>query len=255
MLCFSYGMAKSGSTYVYQMTRHLLWKFARVRGGKTYELGDFVPDLRGDYFPGNRDIDCHLDQIMDEVGQDLDRVMVIKLYSPCTPKIKKLIESGSARATSTYRHPADIGLSLLDVARNEREEGKTRFSSITDHRVAMDTIETNLANLRTWHSCSGVLAIHYDAIAGNPYGVGEALANYLGVDLNARNIVNYFEADKSRIGEFNVGQKDRHSTEMADELKASYQERFGDFISFVEANRGRLETTAGTPWPPSPEQS
>lgn len=183
MLLVSYGMPRSASTFVYQLSGSLIREHCANVGL------EFVDLWYLDSFGLENAVErCRLD----------DRVWAIAKVH-CRPS--KSIND-SVLVTATFRDPMYCAASLRRVAELEPDRfGQRTF--LESHSESMRSVAT----CREWLQFKRVLPLHFDDITANPHEVANRLAEHCSLVCDAERCVAPFVADKSLIVEYSEGHK------------------------------------------------
>ncbi len=248
MLVLSYGMQKSGSTFVFQVQRALLRRHAEARGGRLADLSEIVPDLRVDNYAGE---ETGLARLVETAGawcadHPLDHVL-IKTHLALPDAVAAAVRAGPIRASATCRHPADIALSLIDAA-GRAAGGDTRFTGFRTLSETRPAIADYITRFRSWARVPGVEVVQYEALLAEPEAVERRIAAALtGVDRSC-GVAAFLTARPERIGEFNRGTPRRRLGEMDRAGRLGFSLRFPRFSAFIEREERAIHArTAGNP--------
>jgi hypothetical protein len=243
MLFICFGIPKSASTFVYQLVEYAVRNACEVNGRKfstlrqlndRYPEHDFVEDVlkdRSDCSEENR-LE-HLSLFVNDLLRDHDELrhidLVVKTHLPCSPIIGEMIERGSLNAVVTFRHPAEMILSRLDMA---HRDGET-FS----HTGLVRAYETCINDFFTWVSHSPVLAIYYSQLVIQPHLIAQRIAEHVNYCGDIESYINYLlENKRNTIGQFNAGRAFRAKDELGNDDILSIERKFPAFIEYISQN-------------------
>jgi hypothetical protein len=129
MIYICYGIPKSASTFLYQLTEEVF----RAAGRKPARLGPPLrPRMSVENYFGS--IDPTL--LQDISGQAAGRDVVLKTHALPHPEVGRLITAGSVLASASIRDPREIALSILDHGRRSHRWGLSIFPIFTIRRYA-----------------------------------------------------------------------------------------------------------------------
>ena len=249
MLYLSFGIPKSGSSFVWQLTTLIASSQIKDSRGALITSQDITGTRSGS-------VDMHAEALLTAVGKqpspeglewlirrisdvqelrDSPCIAIIKTHLAPTKGVLEALDSGRIRASATYRHPADTFLSAADYAKREN----------LDYQRLVDRIaNTDIPAFFGWVSSDKTLPIDFSHIVDDPYSVARKIACHLGYTKDAAPMVDWLLSDTRRIFQFNRGVNRRSATEMAGEKAANIEERFPDLMTFIERNRLRTPVIA-----------
>lgn len=220
MIIISFGMLKSASTLVYQVTEEIL----RQAGHPPCILGQPLrPALSVTNYFDN--IDMALIRRIEAAAQGRD--IVIKTHQLPAPDVLEQVERGTIRATASYRDPREIALSMVDHGVRSRRWSIPEFSECKTPADCLASIDDQVETLRAWCRISGVERIAYNDICFDMGGVIARLARTLALAVAPSQVENVF-ANKMMVGQFNKGVKDRFH-EMSALESAFFLDRYAHF--------------------------
>lgn len=236
----SYGLPKSASSFVFQLASAIGGRLGNRTGRLRLDLAGVAPDLGS---PRSRDI--YAEWVMDARGiprsaEGLDaalaeieaalavgppRIAVIKTHAPCSPRLAARIAAGDVLASATFRHPADLVLSRLDMAARDQQA--------IDHDVLESYRLTHVPAFLTWHAVPGVAAFEYADVARQPYAVARRIADQLGLDEDVHDLVDMLLDHPDRIAQFNKGVVDRRLDELGSDEIARIEAAVPELMSVL----------------------
>ncbi len=219
MIYISYGITKSASTFLYQLTEEV---FA-VAGRTPCKLGP-------PYRPKGA-LDNYFDVVDEKLIQELTEVvgdddLVIKTHGPPRGDIASLITSGAVLANASIRDPREIALSMLDHGKRARRWKLAPFVEFQNLDDTLASIDNQIGYFNAWAEIPKVEVFLYNEICFDSRSVVERLASHIGVAIDPDQVLQTFVGNKV-IGQFSKGKALRYS-EMAPEDQARFLERFSD---------------------------
>jgi len=217
MIYICFGITKSASTFLYQLTEETF----RAAGRKPAFLR---PPLRSSTSPVNYfdDIDPQLLEAIARAAGGLD--VVIKTHQALHPGVARRIEAGDVLACACVRDPREIALSMVDHGRKSAELGYPEF---TECRTPLDTfpsLDDQVRNLEGWTALPAVEVFTYNEICFETAAVVKRLAAQIGVGIDVAKALRPF-LGKHLIVEFNKGAALRYR-EMPESEQAAFLERY-----------------------------
>ena len=229
MLVICYGMAKSGSTLTYEVTKGILadaghdQKKVRSFGLKPGGRGNYMADLSRDA----------LLDIIEAIGSD--RIVAAKTHMVFDAGMFAWLEDLQAQrklqVIASYRDPRDICLSLVDHGKRSRNLGKEAFAHIGDLDRAAGLVEKAIPKFRKWASLQGSLRVYFDTVAFTPDDAIASIEKTLGVSADHDAVKQH--AFEDAFTQKNKAQKSRFATEMNADEQAALESRFSEFIERV----------------------
>ncbi len=225
MIYICYGITKSASTFLYQMTEEVFSssgrKIARLR--EPFRKNDSIDN----YF---NLIDSELlSRIADAIG---DQDIVLKTHGPATEDIAKLVASGRLLASASIRDPREIALSMLDHGQRSRKWKYQRFSEFAVLDDTLNAIDGQLRYFQSWADIAAVRVFKYNDICFNSAAVLKLIAEQIGSGVNSDGVLDVFR-HKTRIGQFSKGKALRYR-ELNDADQELFLERYRDLYQSYE---------------------
>lgn len=239
MLFICYGMVKSASTYTFQVVEEIIKIDCANKGLNYVKISELSNALKYDFIDGNTNIKSVLDAI-NSSSYDFwgKHHLIVKTHLPYT-YFKDVIESGATKAILNYRHPAEIALSLVDVAKKEIASGKNRFSEYDTFDKALEQLPYQVDSFLSWYRNENIEShiISYDDIAKRPVSIIREAASFIGVDFDIRDIVAKYEKDNTKIVEYNKGVFGRRFDEINEFELNAIEEKFSQFFRLLEESK------------------
>lgn len=217
MIYICYGITKSASTFLYQITEEVFRAAGRpaVRLGKPFRKADSVEN----YF-NFIDHDL-LGDIQAEIG---DKDIVLKTHGPPHGNVAQMVAAGDVLASASIRDPREIALSMVDHGARSRRWRNKPFSEFTDLADTLNSLDIQLGCFQSWAD-TGVLEVFtYNAICYDTPAVVRAIAAQIGATVDVEEVLGKFR-DKGVIGQFSKGKALRYS-EMSAADQAVFRERY-----------------------------
>jgi hypothetical protein len=197
MIYICYGMTKSASTLLYQLTEEIL----RVAGRSPVRLR---PPLRpfgsvANYFD---EIDPPL--LQEITGRHHGRDVVLKTHQAPHPQIAARVCAGEILASASIRDPREVALSMIDHGDRSRRLGHSEFSECCTFEDVLPSIDNQIEKFRSWSALPPVKVFHYNEICFEQKNVVAGIADQLGVVVDVDRVLEPF-IDTRLIGEFNKG--------------------------------------------------
>jgi hypothetical protein len=229
MLVICYGMAKSGSTLAFELTKGVLSAAGHDQGKVK---SDGLKKRRG----GNYIAELTRESLVDIVDAiEPGRIVAAKTHKCFEDEEFSWVEEFQVQRkiqiVASYRDPRDMCLSLVDHGARSREKGQESYANIEDLDDAARLIANAIPKFRRWAALSGSLRLYYDTVAFSPDAAIEALENVLGVTCDHEEVKKH--AFEDSFTQRNKAQKMRFESEMSDAEKSDMQRRFGEFIEHV----------------------
>jgi len=229
MLVICYGMAKSGSTLAFELTKGVL-SAAGHDQGKVKSAG--LKKRRG----GNYVAELTRESVVDIVSAiEPGRIVAAKTHKCFEDEdfawFEEMQIQRKIQVVASYRDPRDMCLSLVDHGARSRESGQESYAHVEDLKDAARLISHAIPKFRKWASLNGSLRLYYDTVAFAPDVAIDALESVLGVTCNHEDAKRH--AFEDSFTQFNKAQKKRFESELSDRQKNDMERRFGDFIAQV----------------------
>ena len=218
MLILSNAMPKSGSSLLYHYTGEVIASHFSSTGHQ--ELLKLIDENKLDGVGGFvRTIDEETIDLLLKTCASHGPV-VVKIHSPLTPFLQKLLKEGVIKATFGHRDPRDVILSAMDHRLRSLRQGKSMFSAFTSVADSIETIKTSWwrSIIRDWHNSGLVCVFRYVDLITHPKQELRRLYKYLGMAVDDRAIDKIIEREqrmrKPGRNQFNQGKLFRYQQEM-----------------------------------------
>jgi hypothetical protein len=234
-------MPKSGSTFIFQLAKELCFRHLNCDSDMLFTVKDIFPDVSNPYFLSYEyDLEDFILRAYDLVGNSNEKILIVKLHRACIEDLQEMINAGRIFSISTFRHPQEVALSLVDCSYREKEKGINRFNFFTLEDT-IPHIGSSIKNYKSWKSLKYNLNICFDDIATNPYNVAKSICDHIGFNLEIKSVVDFFlENKKKRIWEFNKGMVDRHKIEFPKDLRGLFDSKFYEFNEYVNKFKAQV---------------
>ena len=214
MIILCNGLAKSGSSFIFQIADNL----AESAGFKQKQLRDqYIPDSFIPYKPHPHFVTVPPDKLP-QWAQSIppSQLLVVKTHDSFTPQASSLLASGKIKVINSYRNPRDAAVSLWDSALQENlaiDKENRRFAIPSFQAAIMITAHLSSVNAE-WIRNRHTLNIGFQDISNNPFGAATTIANHLQLDNNSFTIISKYLMNRKRIREYNIGLSGRYKTYM-----------------------------------------
>lgn len=217
MIYICYGITKSASTFLYQLTEEVF----REAGRPVARLGPpFTrPGALENYFDF---IDDNLLARIDDQTGGAD--IVLKTHGPPCGRVSDRLASGRVLASASIRDPREIALSMIDHGARARRWRSTPFSEFVTLTDTLNALDIQLPFFEAWAAIDRVAVISYNEICYDTATVIATIADQLNVKVAADRVLARFQ-DKRLIGQFSKGKALRH-TELSDADQAIFLKRY-----------------------------
>jgi hypothetical protein len=231
MIYICFGMTKSASTFLYQLTEETF----RAAGRRPARLGPPLRPLRSveNYFDT---IDpALLVAVLERIGEcDI----VLKTHQKLHPDVAREIDSRLRLASASIRDPREIALAMVDHGRRARRFGHVDFAECRTVYHALPSIDDQIANFRRWAALEPLEIFRYNEICFDSAAVVRRIAAQIGVAVDPNEVLAPFR-DKTLIGQFNKGAAMRYR-EMPADQQSMFLDRYAQFY-----DEFRFDTPAG----------
>lgn len=207
MLILSYGMPKTGSTLLFELTKATVESCGNVQellplSVATGHAVNFTDPLT----------EAVLSQYQKAAS---DRLLVLKTHSAPTPYAKSEYEAGRIQLMIAIRDPRDIALSLVDHGNRSRADGKPAFSQIHNLSDAAKALAGRTNEAMRWIEFARDKVYKYEEFATDLPGAVSRIAKQLNVRVSIEDVLSKM---KGRFTQMNKGIINRHQKELgADE--------------------------------------
>lgn len=217
MIYICYGITKSASTFLYQLTEEVF----SVAGRRPRKLGP--PYRRKGSLDNYFDVidEALIDELAGFIGDD---DIVLKTHGPPRGSVASRIATGSVLASASIRDPREIALSMLDHGQRARRWKDVPFAEFQSIDDTLPALENQLGYFEAWAAIPCVSVFLYNDICFDSRTVVERVASQIGVDIDPDAVLRAFRDNKT-VGQFSKGKALRY-TEMDPSVQAMFQERF-----------------------------
>jgi hypothetical protein len=217
LIYICYGVSKSASTYLYQLTEEV------------FRVAHRRPALLGPPHRPWGSVENYFDVIgpafLQEISEKVHgRDVVLKTHQRVHPEVAELIESGDVLASASLRDPREIALAMLDHGRRSRRWGYKAFEEFHTFSDTLASIDEQLGHFRTWSALDRVQVFTFNEICFDTASVIDRVARQVGVDVDSARVLEPFRGNR-QIGQFSKGAALRYR-EMGDEDQAIFLERY-----------------------------
>lgn len=225
MIYICYGVTKSASTFLYQLTEETFRAADRMvaRLGRPFRPVDSVEN----YF---NFIEADL---LDEIEHAIGRQdIVLKTHGTPPRDLAELVASGRVKVSASIRDPREIALSMLDHGSRSRRWRKSPFSEFGTVADTLHALDLQIACFLDWAATPGVAVFRYNDICFDSAAVVRSVAAQIGAEVDTEAVIRAF-GSKTTIGQFSKGKALRY-TEMGGEDQAIFLERFAALYGAYE---------------------
>jgi hypothetical protein len=229
MIIFSYGITKSGSTLLFELTKVIL----NNSGYKQRKLPDTVVESGHKINFINIVTIESINKLLKEVRDD--EIIVVKTHSfldfDTQIYLEYLALSRKIKIHASYRNPFDISLSMIDHGNRSRIEGHREFSNFHKVEDTLIAIKQSLSSFRKWSSISGSLRFEYEDVAFDTDKAFDMLIRDLAINIDNVNKESiYDEVFNRSFTQKNKAIKKRYLKEMTDADIELISNKFKDYL-------------------------
>ncbi len=230
MIYICYGITKSASTFLYQLTEELFsaagYTVCRIRRPKRGDRENYYDQITA--------------PLIDKIERRAKgRAVVLKTHGRLDPAVARYIEDGRVKACATYRDPREIAMSMADNGARSRELGILPFSEIVKPEDALPSIDLQIAYLAEWLAVPGVETFSYNEVCFSTCNALRRIRDQIGVTVDD-DISTIPFRNRMLIGQFNVGKPLRYR-DMDEATQAVFLERYQSFYSTIDLDEGLIE--------------
>lgn len=219
MIYISYGITKSASTFVYELTQGIFRAAGRTPVALSADLKGSSPENYIDPITGSA-----LEAIRREV---VSADAIIKTHGAPDSRVLEELETKNLLASAVIRDPREIALAMVDHGKRSRESGVPAFIEIEKPLDAISSIKMQLERFFKWTASNKVLVFTYDEVCFETELVIDRIARQIDTRVDPTPILKMF-SNKSAIGQFNKGIEARYK-EMDKVTDGIFLEEFNDF--------------------------
>jgi hypothetical protein len=235
MIYVCFGMLKSASTFLYQLTEETL----RTAGRRPVRLGPpFIPRWSVENYVDNIEPGL-LDAISTTIGEG---DVVLKTHQGLHPEVARRIDEGSVLASASIRDPREIALAMVDHGRRSRQRGDPQFSECHAVFDTVSSLDDQAANFARWSALERIEIFRFNEICFDSAAVVARIAAQIGLAVNPGEVSRRFR-DKGLIGQFNKGEALRYR-EMAPDLQSVFLERYAKLYEAFQFDTPAAEAIA-----------
>lgn len=232
MIYLCYGVTKSASTFLYQLTEEIL-----LASGQT------VCRIRQ---PVRTKLENYYDFITLPFIERVEhaahgRAVVLKTHGQITPEVAALIASGRIKASASIRDPREMALSMADNGARARKLGMLPFSEIVSPSDALPSIDMQLDLFAQWAAVPLVDVFTYNEVCFATEVTVTRLCQQLGVEVNVERVLQPFQSGRL-IGQINRAVPRRYR-EMDAALQTLFLQRYDGFYATVDLKEDLIDLT------------
>lgn len=222
MIYICYGITKSASTFLYQLTEEVFRAAGRpiVRLGKPFRK----PDSIENYF---NFIDHDLLAAIESHAAGKD--VVLKTHGPPCGNVAQMVAEGRILANASIRDPREVALSMIDHGDRSRRWRVFSFSEFATVSDTLNAIDIQLGVFRDWAAAGPVEVFTYNDICYDSASVVQVIARQIGATVDSASVLDRFR-HKGSIGQFSKGKALRYS-EMDAADQAIFLERYAELYA------------------------
>ncbi len=223
MLLISYGMPRSASTFVWQLTYDLI-----NYNHKQHKLKKHLQEHQRPNFIYN--VNDEIDSIINAIPED--EYYLIKTHGEYNESFRKYEHEGKLKIICTIRNPYDLCVSWMDIHKKEQQDQDKRQGFVEADSLAkvLELVKRDIKTAEKWLAAEDPLVFRYGAIMGDHGQLIKSIVDHIGLEVYLYDKVYDFYQDKSNITEFNKGVKGRGNT-LVDQLDPPAIEIFNAFIN------------------------
>ncbi len=222
MIYICYGITKSASTFLYQLTEEVLRASGRpvIRLGKPFRKFDSVENYF-DFIDGELlvSIERHTG------GADI----VLKTHGPLYDDVAVQIANGAVLASASIRDPREIALAMIDHGARSRRWREKAFVEFTNVQDTFNALDIQIDLFRRWAELDQIKIFNYNEICFNTHTVVTAIVDQIGLQVDSAQVTKSFSS-KAIIGQFSTGKAERYRDMPLTEQKL-FLERYADFYA------------------------
>lgn len=223
MIYICYGMTKSASTFLYQLTE------------ESFRLAGMAPVRLGPPFRPRGSVDNYFDRIdaalLQRIAGEIPAggSIVLKTHAAPTPEVAERIADGEILASATLRDPREIALSMVDHGRRARRWRNASFAEIATPLDAFASLDNQVESCRRWAEIPGVALFLYNELCFETVESLDRLHRQIGLSIDAEQVMRPFRS-RFGIGQFSKGVALRYR-EMPEQQQQLFLERYAAFYA------------------------
>ncbi|GGF87492.1 hypothetical protein GCM10007301_54230 [Azorhizobium oxalatiphilum] len=243
MIYLCYGVTKSASTFLYQITEEIFSAsglgFCRLSHDGPLQMSNHYDTIDPSL----------ITRIAESAGE---RPVVLKTHGALHPGVADMIAAGEVLASASIRDPREIALSMVDHGRRARANGEQAFAEVFDPTEALFALDMQIEIFTRWAGVPQTEVFTYNEICFDTEATIRRLARQIGTSVDPARILAPFRNTRM-IGQFNIGRPDR-AAEMPAHMQAAFLERYAAFYARMRFDRDPLKaaTTSEHPSRTSP---
>lgn len=218
MIYISYGITKSATTFVYELTQEIFRAAGRSPKVLSTKLRGFSPENYVDPITGEA-----IDAIRNEISE---ADVVVKTHGAPDARLLHTLETGKVLASAVIRDPREIALAMVDHGQRSRATGAVDLAEFGQPLDTINSIRTQFQRLQKWTESKAVLVLTYNEVCFETEKTIDRIARQIGVEIDQTSVLRAFE-NKSIIRQFNKGIRGRYK-EMDDDLQAVFLNEFAE---------------------------
>lgn len=225
MIYICYGITKSASTYLYQMTEEVFRAAGRpvLRLGKPFRKADSVENYFNFITPET------LRQIEAVIGE---QDIVLKTHGPPIASVAERIAAGDILASASIRDPREIALSMIDHGARARRWGNKHFTEFEEASDTLNALDIQTGLFESWAQIKSVQVFRYNDICYDSEAVVAGVAEQIGARVDPQAVLGKFRS-RTTIGQFSKGKALRY-TEMSKPDQAMFLQRYAPLYQAYE---------------------
>lgn len=222
MLLITYGMPRSASTFIWQLTYDII-----NYTNKQHEFKQLLePHQRPNFI---YDISKEIDSISTAIPDDA--FYLIKTHGEYSEALRPFETRNELKIICSIRNPYDLCVSWMDVHQKEMKEGKPRpgFEEANTLEKVVEVVKRDISIAEEWLGAENPLVFKYEEITGDHGHLIDSIVNHIGIETYLYDKVYNFYLDKANITEFNKGVSGR-GEELKSRLDEDTKKIFDTFI-------------------------
>ena len=235
MIYICYGITKSASTYLYQMTEEVFRAAGRpvVRLGRPFRKADSVENYFNFITP----------EILSEIEAAIgDQDIVLKTHGPPITSVVERIAAGNILASASIRDPREIALSMIDHGARARRWGTKHFTEFGKASDTLGALDIQIGLFESWAAIDPVRIFRYNDICYDSDAVVAGIAEQIRAEVDPQAVLGKFRS-KTTIGQFSKGKALRYS-EMLQSDQAMFLQRYALLYQYYEFDTERARLVA-----------
>ncbi|WP_137129511.1 hypothetical protein [Rhizobium sp. FY34] len=223
MIYICYGITKSASTFLYQITEEIF-----LTGGQC------ICRIRQ---PGRFKVENYYDTITVPFLERIERkaagrAVVLKTHGRLDPGVAQWIRQGRVLANASYRDPREMALSMVDNGARARKLGELPFSEIVTIDDAIPSIDLQLSYLKDWIEVSEVERFSYNEVCFSTETTIDRLCKQIGIGVDPSLVLSAFRGQEL-IGQINLAKPLRYWG-MSEQLQQVFLSRYANFYDEMD---------------------